>query len=198
MAQIMAESSEITHADATYRIRSSQGIIRFEDEGEANRVSERFYDLGLQNFVVSELLEVPRAEHLNFERPELDEEVALAVVGKLRLVTEKKTTEVRPLSMRISFGRVPLPETAIQETKHKERQTRFFVDLFTLSNHWRGRAGSVVRIADFVGSLHMPGALLSQGMKQLLKGDRNLPTFREERDYERYVRWLYQIRYAGP
>jgi hypothetical protein len=198
MAQIMAESSEITHADATYRIRSSRGIIRFSDEAEANRVSAQFYDLGLRNFVLQELLAVPKPEHLNLERPELDEEVALAAVGRLRIVTEKKSIDVNPLRMRFTFGRIPVPGSSVEEKTTRETKTRFHLDLFTLSRHWRAQVGSVVRIADFVESLHMPGALLSQGVKRLLKGDRNLPTFKDEREYERYVQWLYQIRYAAP
>ena len=119
-------------------------------------------------------------------------------MGRLRIVTEKKSVDINPLRMRIAYPRIPIPGSSIEEKTVKETKTRFRLDLFTLSRHWRGRAGSVVRIAEFVESLHMPGALLSKGVKQLLKGDRNIPTFREERDYERYVRWLYHIKYAAP
>ncbi len=198
LAQVMAESKEIVQADATYRIRSSRGILRFDDREEADRVSRGFYELGLPNFVLDELLQPPKPERLNLGKPVIDEEVALAAVAKLRITTERKTTEIKPLLMRMSFGRIPMRDTAVQETTTKQRSTRFYLDVFTLHRHLRARTGTVMQILEFLGTMMMPGALLGEGAKRLMRGDRNVITFTDEKDYETYLKWLYQIRYAAP
>ncbi len=79
---LLAESPGLTPADATYRIRSSHGMLVIAGKAEAMRISQRFDQLGFPNFVLDELLNPPRAEHLNVEKPELDGEVELAVSGK--------------------------------------------------------------------------------------------------------------------
>jgi hypothetical protein len=197
-AVLLAESPGLTHPDATYRIHSSHGIMLIADKAGATRISQRFNELGFRNFVVDELLELPKAEHLNLEKPELNEEVELAVVARLTLSTERTVSSlnVKRFSLSLALTGIPLPRAGIEQRTVQESDTRYCLDLFTLTRHWQARPGSRLPIEAVLGSLKTRDPYLSAGAKRLMSGERNLPTFGDEADYEKYVTWLYQSRYA--
>jgi hypothetical protein len=74
--------------------------------------------------------------------------------------------------------------------------TRFYLDLLTLTKRWQARVGSPVPIQALLADTPMPDAYLSKGAKILMQGDHDIPTFQKDEDYDRYVTWLCQLRYA--
>ncbi len=60
LAAVLAETPGLTHADATYRIHNSRGILAVENRSEADRVSQRFTELGFASFILEQLLTPPR------------------------------------------------------------------------------------------------------------------------------------------
>jgi hypothetical protein len=198
LAAVLAESPELTFADATYRVHSSHGILAIEGKEEAARISQRFNDLGFRNFVVQELLTPPRPQHLNLETPELDEEVGLAVAARLHFVTERTVREfnVRRFSLSLAITGIPRPRAAIEKRTIEQSDTRFYLDLFTQTKHWRAQVGSPLPIQALLGKAQMPKAHLSKGVQILMQGEHHIPTFQREDDYDKYITWLYQLRFA--
>jgi hypothetical protein len=195
---LLAESPGLSPADATYRIRSSRGMLAIGDKAEAMRISQRFDQLGFRNFVLDELLDPPKAEHLNVEKPELDGEVGLVALAILHTVTERtvRDFDARRRSIALAITGIPLPTSGSRERTVEESDTRFCLDLFTPERHWGARPGSLVPIQAVLSTASIANAYLSSGVRSLPKGDRNLPTFGSEADYNRYVTWLYQLRCA--
>ena len=198
LAATLAESPELTFADATYRIHSSHGILAIQGTKEAARISRRFNDLGFRNFVVQKLLHPPRPQHLNLEKPELDEEVGLAVAARLHFVTETTVREfnARRFSIGLAITGIPRPGAAMEKRTVEHSETRFYLDLLTLTKRWQASAGSLAPIQALLAATPMPGAYLSKGAKTLMQGDHDIPTFQKDEDYDRYVTWLCQLRYA--
>ena len=197
LAAVMAEAKEVTYADATYRIRSSYGVLGVEQKEEALRISRRFDELGFRHFVMEELLEPPAAVDLDLAASDFGQEVDLAAAAKLRLVTERTVRDINPLRMRVAYPRIPIPSSAVEERTVRRQDTRYYLDLFTPYEHWRVRTGSVVRIEEQLSKISMRRPLLGEGVRKLARGDRNIITFRSERDYDKYLKWLYQLKYAA-
>jgi hypothetical protein len=196
LAAVLAETPGLTHADATYRIHSSHGILALADKAEATRISQRFTALGFQNFLRDELLHVPRPEHLNLEKPGLDGEAELVVAARLHVVTERHVLDINPFRIRMAYPEIPIPGSSIEESTVEERDTHYCLDLFTSARHWRARPGSLPQIQAFLGATKKPDTCLNAGARDLINGERHLPTFGSEEDYKKYVTWLYQLRYA--
>ena len=199
LAAVLAESPELTFADATYRIHSSHGIMAIQGTEEAARISRRFNDLGFRNFVVQELLNPPRPQHLNLEKPGLDEEVGLAVAARLNFVTKQTVREFNARRFLIGMATtgIPRPGAAMDNRTVEHSDTRFCLDLLTLTKRWQARAGSSVPIQVFLADTPMPDAYLSKGAQVLKQGDHDIPTFQKDEDYDKYVTWLCQLRYAS-
>jgi len=197
-AAFLAQSPDLTHADATYRVRSAAGMLPMADMAAAARVAQRFNEIGLRCFVVERLLDLPRPEPLNLERPGPAAEADLAVAARLRLVTERTVREFSPrrLVRSMVITGLPLPGSATEERTVEDRDTRYCVDLFTAGRHWHARPGSPVRIRPLLGELKESGAYLSEGARRLLGGDPGVRTFENEADYDHYLTWLYHMRYA--
>jgi hypothetical protein len=53
-----------------------------------------------------------------------------------------------------------------------------------------------VPIQALLADTPMPDAYLSKGAKILMQGDHDIPTFQKDEDYDKYVTWLCQLRYA--
>ena len=198
-AVLLAESSGLTHADATYRIHSSHGILPVADKAEATRISQRFNEFGFRNFVLDELLGLPKPEHLNLEKPEVGGEVGLAVVARLRLVTERTIRSFNPRRFTLSLAvtGIPLRSSGIEERTVEESDTRDCLDLFTPGKHSRARPESSLPIQALLGNAAISNAYLSAGARSLMRGDRkSIPTFEKEDNHDKYVTWLYQLRYT--
>jgi hypothetical protein len=195
---LLDEVSDLTRADATYRVRRAGGILQVKERAAAGRISARFTELGLHSFVVEELLEPPRPQHLNLEKPEIEGEVELAVAGRLHQVDRKviKTTRVG-LSLPWAMAGIPVPKARTEERRVEESDTRYALDLFASGTHWRARPGYPQAVEDMLVKVVTPATSLSAGAASLLQGGRDIPEFGQEADYERYVTWLYQQRYAG-
>ena len=198
LAAVLAESPELTFADATYRIHSSQGILAIQGTEEAARISRRFTDLGFRNFVVQELLNPPKAQHLNLEKPALDEEVDLAVAARLHFVTERTVTEFNARRYLIGLATTGIPRrgAATEKRRVEQSDTRFYLDLFTVTTRWQARAGLSIPIRVFLADTTMPDAYLSKGARVLKQGGHDIPTFQKEEDYDKYITWLWQLRHA--
>jgi hypothetical protein len=201
LAAVLAETPGLTHADATYRIHNSRGILAVGNRSEADRVSQRFTELGFASFILEQLLTPPRPENLNLEKPNLDPDIGLAVVARLHLVTERTVREFRQRGFAIgpALAGIPIPRVRMEERTVEDSDTRFYLDLFTSSRHWRARPGVPAPIQALLGTPVVKDAYLGAGARLLLQGDsRHLPRFDDERDYDRYIMWLYQLRYARP
>lgn len=198
LAAILKETPGVTHADATYRLRNSFGIFAFDEQTEADRVCQRFNETGIPAFIIDTLLPLSATRSLNRDQPEVDGEIQLAVAGRLNLTTQIKTTEFNPLAIQIAYPRIPIPGSGTKERTAEKTETRFCIDLFTLTTHWRAHAGNLLVLQPIVELVSSTSALLSLGLQNLLKGDKRLPIFQSEDDYEKYVKWLYQIRYSNP
>ena len=199
LAAVLAESPELTFADATYRIHSARGILAVQGAEEAARISRRFNGLGFRTFVVQELLSPPRPQHLNLEKPGLDEEVGLAVAARLNFVTERTVREFNARRFLIGLATTGIPRrgAAMEKRTFEHSDTRFYLDLLTPTTRWQARAGSSVPIQAFLADTPMPDAYLSKGAKVLMQGDHDIPTFQKDEDYDKYVTWLCQLRYAS-
>jgi hypothetical protein len=198
LAAVLAESPELTFADATYQIHSARGMLAIPGAEEAARISQHFNDLGFRNFVVQDLLTPPRPRHLNLEKPELDEAVGLAVAARLAVVTERTITEFNARRYVIGLATTGIPHrgAATDRRRVEQSDTRFCLDLLTPTTRWQARAGVSVPIRAFLTDTPMPDAYLSKGAGLLKQGSHDIPTFQGETDYDRYVTWLYQLRYA--
>ncbi len=197
LANVLADSPGLTHADATFRVHNSHGIFAVEDPTDATRISQRFSELGLSNFIVPALLPPPKPEPLNADHPQLEGPVELAVAAELDLVAETTRWNFSPWRMRMIYpSRIPIPGSGTEEWIEKREDTRFYLDLFTQTKHWRVRPGSSVVVQRLLGDLNLSGAYLNSGVKTLLRGERRLPRFATEEEFDKYVSWLYQLRYA--
>lgn len=195
---LLAEVSDITRADATYRVRRAGGILQVKERAAADRISARFTELGLRSFALEELLDPPRPQHLNLEKPQIEGEVELAIAGRLHRVDRKvvKTTRVG-LSLPWAMAGIPVPKARTEERKVEESDTRYCLDLFASGTHWSARPGYPQAAQEMLTKVVTPATALSAGAASLLQGDKNIPEFGQEADYERYVTWLYQQRYAA-
>jgi len=201
LAAVLAEAPGLTHADATYRIHNARGILAVEDRAEADRVSQGFTELGFANFILEQLLTPPRPENLNLGKPDLDPDIGLAVVAKLQVVTERTVREFKQRGFAIgpALAGIPIPRVRMEERTVEDSDTRFYLDLFTSSRHWRARPGVPVPIQALLSTVVVKDAYLSAGARVLMQGDsRHVPRFDNEKDYDKYIMWLYQLKYARP
>jgi len=201
LAAVLAEAPDLTLADTTYRIRNAHGMLAVEDRAEADRVSRRWTELGFPNFILDQLITVPRPENLNLDKPDFDPGIGLAVVTKLEIVTERTVREFqqRGFALGPALTGIPVPRVRMEERTIEESSARFYLDLFTASRHWRARPGVSMRIEALLGTASLKDARLSAGARGLMKGEsRHVPRFDNEKDYEKYIRWLYHLRYVRP
>jgi hypothetical protein len=49
---------------------------------------------------------------------------------------------------------------------------------------------------DVFTALNVTDAYLSEGVRSLSRDDRRVPAFTDGKDHERYLTWLYQLRFA--
>jgi hypothetical protein len=199
LAAVLAEAPGLTHADATFRIHNSRGILAVENKAEADRVSQRFNELGVLTFVSGQVLTPPRPENLNLGKPDLDPEIGLAVAARLQLVTERTVREFKQRGFAIgpALVGIPIPRLGMEERTVEDSDTRFYLDLFSSSRHWRARPGIPLPIQTLLNAAITGDVYLSKGARVLKQGDsRSIPRFDNEKDYDKYITWLYQIKYA--
>jgi hypothetical protein len=196
LAAVLAESEDLTRADAIYRLRSSHGVLRFLDREEALRVASRFTELGFANFLLDELLPLPRRTLLTPAVQQQGIQPDLAVLARLRTSEKRKVTSVNPLRMRIAYGRIPVPGSSTQETTLTRRRTRFALDLFTRDSHWWKHTGTLPQMAEFIPQLDLSHARLSGGLRSIVQAYGDVPTFNAEGDHKKYLTWLFNLRYA--
>jgi hypothetical protein len=196
LAKVMAESPELVLADATYELRSSHGILAVPARVEAERLSARFAALGVSTFLLDSLLEPPKPELLHLMQPRVQGAIEMAAAASLHLTTERKDVSINPLSMQVADPQIPIPGSSVQETTFEEHDSRYCFDLFTHEGHWRAEPDALALVQRFLGEADLSAAYLGAGVRSLQAGVRRLPTFASERDYDRYLTWLYQLRYA--
>lgn len=196
LAAVIAESASLVLADATHRLVNSFGIVRFQERAEAERVAARFTEMGFANFVLDELLEVPRARVLGSGAEPPEERIGVVALGRLVLEERHTVRDVGRTLVGISYVPIPLPEAGAEETTITRERMCYYLDLLTREKHWRVRSGMLPRIVEVYTEVDVSGAYLSEGVRSLSRTDRGIRTFRRERDWDRYVTWLFQLRYA--
>ncbi len=196
LAAVMAESSSLVLADATHRLRNSFGVIPFDDRAEAERVGARFAEMGFANFIVDELLKVPRFRLLGPGGQMPEEEIGVVALGRLLLTETQRVQEGGPATVGIAYARIPVPGMLPRETTITRQRERYYLDLLTREQHWRVRAGTLVRIVAVYTDLDVSEAYLNEGVRTLSRSDERIRAFRGERDWDRYLAWLFQLRYA--
>lgn len=196
LAPVMAESSSLVLADATHRVRQSFGIIAFDEREEAERVGARFAEMGFANFVVDDLLPVPRFRLLGPGGQMPEEKIGVVALGRLLIEEKRKVREGGPLTVGISYARIPVPGAPPKETTVTRQRERYYLDLLTREKHWRVRAGTLARIVAVYTDLDVSEGYLNDGVRSLSRSDERIRAFRGERDWDRYLTWLFQVRYA--
>jgi hypothetical protein len=206
LAAVLMASPDVAFADATRKIHSSHGIMEFESRGEAERVSARLGGLKFRTFVVDHLLDPPASELLHVRSAKLTDAIELAAAAEVDTTTEHKVTTYHWLNMRVLYGRVPYPNLPNAEMddpgrvldvdRAEETDIEYYLDLFAGPHHWRIKEGSAGPYLEFVKGLALSAATLGIGARNLAAGDRALPRFQSEKDYDRYLKWLYQLRFA--
>ena len=196
MAQVMAESGELTLADTRYRMRSGQGILQFHDRAEAERVAARFTEMGFANFLLDELLEPPKARVLGVGAAIPEDPMGLVVLVRLATETTRVISDPDQMGARVGYGTIPGLGFEIEQDVVTLRETRYVLDLYTREQHWRVKSGALVRIVDVFTAVDVSEAYLSEGVRSLSRSDRSAPVFISEKVHERYLTWLYQMRFA--
>jgi hypothetical protein len=196
LAMVLTESPEVVFADATRKVHTSHGIMEFESRAEAERVSARVAGLGFRTFIVDHLLAPPQPEPLDPDRTQIGEEIELGAAARVDTVSQHMVTTFNPLRMRVVYPRIPIPSSAIDEEWVEDHNTEYFLDLFAGPHHWRVKHASAGPFIELVKGLDLSNAMLGAGVRSLLADSRNLPRFDGAKDYERYLTWLYQLRYA--
>jgi len=70
------------------------------------------------------------------------------------------------------------------------------LDLYTREQHWRVKSAMLPRIVDVFAAVDVSEAYLSEGVRSLSRTDRDVPVFTSEKLHEKYLTWLYQMRFA--
>ncbi len=195
LAKVMDESEELTFADATLQLQHAHGILQVADQAEAERLSARFIELGFRNFILEKLLDVPAPEQLNLQTP-FTEVAEVMTVARVDLEKERTERTFDPLQVQLTSYNFPILGTGVEEHTITEHDTRFYLDLFTQNKRWQAHPGSLLPILEFLKTFDTTHLALSVSMQKLLAGERNLQRFRKEKDYQRHVSWMYQVKYA--
>jgi hypothetical protein len=198
LAEVMAEECrDLVLTDALYRLRNAYGIVLFEDRAEAERVAARFTNLGFANFLLDELLPLPRGRRLGPEAVAPEEAVGLVVLARLETEKKRIAIPVTEWNIRVGYAGIPVPVEHFGDTPtSSERTTAYRLDFFTREHRWFVKAGVENRIVDMFLKIDVSEAKLSEGVRSLSRGDRTIPLFHKADDHERYLTWLYQLRYA--
>jgi|WetSurMetagenome_2_1015567.scaffolds.fasta_scaffold193524_2 hypothetical protein len=194
LAAALIRPPEVTFADATHLVHNAHGIFELPDTGEAERVAQAFVEVNFPTFTLESLLPLPPPKPLNLHRPEIKGGVQLAIAGQVRLVRE----ELQPKPSPALFSRVMGlgSRSRIDESTLEHDTIWNHLEIFTDQGHWQARAEVEIVLVECLSKLTLAGAFLSVGVRHLLEKNRRLPLFNKEADYNRYVTWLYQVRYA--
>jgi hypothetical protein len=197
LAQVMDESPDIVLADAMRQLRTFHGILTIADQEEAERLAARFGALGVPSFLRSTLLEVPLPKLFPLLHPRLERAIELAAIGHLKLTTEHRQIVLNPLNTQLAGTiQFPTPGSSTETITATQYDTHFTIDLFTHDHHWRGQAQALVAVQAFLKGVDLSAARLGAGVRNLQAGGRRVPAFTDEQGYERYLSWLFQLRYA--
>ncbi len=205
LAEILRVETDIPAIDARIRMRKFYGILSIPDEQQARRISRRFQEAGLENFVLreDELAELPPMELLNEACSETTGTPELIAAGRVSKEIEETTTRFNPLKSRFAptglwkFPVIPIRGSGIEKRTRRKRQTKYYVDMFTRYRHWRIEKESIALIGiDSLKRFDHPGVYLTQSVIEMLQGQMNIITFSKERYYEGYLNWVFQSRYT--
>ena len=197
MAEVIAAATELTLTDARYRLRNARGILRFDNRAEAERVAAQFTEMGFANFLLDELLEVPRPRLLGVGAQIPEEPIGVVVLALLATETTRAVTTPARLSRRVGFGLLTgIAWAPPEEEKVTKREEHYLLDLLTRDQHWLVRSGALARIVEVFTALNLTDARLSEGVHSLSHEDRRVPVFPDEKEHERYLTWLFQLRFA--
>jgi len=196
LAALLAKETGLTIIEARHQLRYAHGIFEIGRQVKARRISEGFARLGLDNFVLEqdEFVTYPPAETLDHGLPRIDENIGLVAAGailKERLITEGKgdLDHVGPMMSH------PQPLEF-----RKEIQKTTFIDIYSRHNHFRVII-TPENTADVEGWLRqveekVENVYLGKSAREIPYGKWDLvDSFPEETSYDRYLRWLIQLRY---
>jgi hypothetical protein len=196
LAGIIAESPELTLADATLRLHAAHGLLATADQAEAAHLCQRFNALGLESFILQKLVPMSRAQHLALGHPNVEGEIELVTVGRLNSIKQSSTWHVEIAVVSIQ-GMVGMPGARIKEDTYDEHQIIFVMDVFSATKRWQACIDTSMAIKHFLGSVDLSKARLSAGAEHLAEGNLQVTRFADERDYEQYVLWQYQLAFAS-
>jgi hypothetical protein len=199
LAQIMDESSEIALADATRQLHQAYDILHIPTADEAQRLVARFAALGVKSFALDALLEVPLPKLFHLQRPRHEGVIELAILGCMKIVTEHRQIIFNPLNAQVTYPNemgMAIAHNTTETMTANQHDSHITIDIFTDTDHWRGQVEVFVAAQSFLKDLDLSNAMLSDGIRKLQAGEHHLPTFTDEHDYDRYVSWLFHLRYA--
>jgi hypothetical protein len=201
LAKLLIKPPDIIFADATHRIRSARGLLAFDEKAEAAIVSKQFNELGYRNFLLDELLPLPKRERLSLEQAELDPNIGLAAAAKF-VSTSESTVEKANLNVgklaTFALTGFMLPGSGKQTETVKHSETTYLLELFTAEKRWQAPAAITPPLQHLLNKLPDAASVYySLGAQNLRQGNTHLPTFESAKDYEHYLTWLFQLRYAA-
>jgi hypothetical protein len=192
LAKVLVRLPEVAFADATHQVHMAHGIYELPDEAEAARVAKGFAAEGFPTITVPEIFPPPAPELLN--RQHLPEgKIELAAAGQVHLVKSVTETEFKAPRISLFSPILVVPGSGSKEITRERSEFLFYLEVFAGARHWRMQSGGESLLLEYLAKMDLSGALLGAGVKHLLEKNRRLPAFDKEKEYDRYVSWLYQL-----
>lgn len=199
LADALSRETGIPKLDAKMQMKHFYGMLNVTDEERAQKISESFKKTGLDNFILREeqLIQLPRHKQLGKDYLDSMKLTELIAVGEISREIEEKSWRVNLLRMKFIGPRIPVLGSSIEENVRRKRQTVYYLDFFTRQTHWRITRDSLPkREMAFLKDIGLSKTYLTQSVKRNLEGNERVISFSSEIDYNKYLTWLFQLRYA--
>jgi serine/threonine protein kinase len=193
LAGLLAAETGLTVIEARHQLRYSYGIFEIGEERKAERISDGFRQLGLDNFILEydEFITVPSPELIEPGTPKTREPIDLIAAGgilKEKIVSDTSQRSGAPTTHTPQF--------------RKEIDKTTLVDIYTRNHHFRMIVppDKTAEAEDWLRQIEekTDSVYLGEGARKILDGKWDLiESYSEGEHYERYLRWLVQLRYHG-
>ena len=202
LAEIMDESPDVVLADATLQLHHACGILEVADPAEAARLSTRFAEVGFPTSWWRSSSTSPLPSRSSLQEPKVEGTVEVVTVGHVEAVTEEHHLQFNPLNARMValpfVGAFPI-DSGVDEFTVEHCDDHCYLDLLTRTHHYRGHVPQA-RTPSSTSSLPAtsPTSPSAPPSARCSAGNLNITRFHNEKDYDRHVSWLYQVRFNRP
>ena len=190
LAGLLAAETGITVIEARHQLRYSYGIIEIGEERKTEQISDGFKQLGLDNFILEydEFITYSSPELIDPGIPKIREKPDLVAAGAI-------------LKEKIVAAAADVPTTRTTQVR-KEIEKATLVDIFTRNHHFRMivTLEKAPEVEDWLRQVKekTDKVYLGEGARKILEGKWDLiENYSEDEHYEKYLRWMVQLRYHG-